>query len=293
MRTWHYSLIVFLGGCCYGILSTFVKLAYSAGFSSSEVTGAQYFFGAVLSWIGVMFIKKKRLDSKTIIKLLLSGIPFGLTGIFYYMSLQTLNASLAIVLLFQFIWIGSLYEWLFHKKKPTRRKLVLIGILLVGSLLAARVFSQETISVSWQGTLWALLAASTFALFLLLSGSVGKSVSPVLKSAFLSSGATITVFACFPPAFLLDPDVLIALTPYGLVLGIFGVLLPPLLYSIGMPHIGPGTGSIMTSSELPIAVLMSSIVLGEAVNGYQWIGIIVILGSIVLGSFTPKEETGS
>lgn len=293
MRTWHYSLIVFLGGCCYGILSTFVKLAYSAGFSSSEVTGAQYFFGAVLSWIGVMFIKKKRLDSKTIVKLLLSGIPFGLTGIFYYMSLQTLNASLAIVLLFQFIWIGSLYEWLFHKKKPTRRKLVLIGILLVGSLLAARVFSQETISVSWQGTLWALLAASTFALFLLLSGSVGKSVSPVLKSAFLSSGATMTVFTCFPPAFLLDPDKLIALTPYGLVLGTFGVLLPPLLYSIGMPHIGPGTGSIMTSSELPIAVLMSSIVLGEAVNGYQWIGIIVILGSIVLGSFTPKEETGS
>ncbi len=293
MRTWHYSLIVFLGGCCYGILSTFVKLAYNAGFSPHEVTGVQYFFGAVLSWIGVMFIKKKRLDSKTIVKLLLSGIPFGLTGIFYYMSLQTLNASLAIVLLFQFIWIGSLYEWLFHKKKPTRRKLVLIGILLVGSLLAARVFSQETISVSWQGTLWALLAASTFALFLLLSGSVGKSASPVLKSAFLSSGATMTVFTCFPPAFLLDPDVLIALTPYGLVLGIFGVLLPPLLYSIGMPHIGPGTGSIMTSSELPIAVLMSSIVLGEAVNGYQWIGIIVILGSIVLGSFTPKEETGS
>jgi len=293
MKTWHYSLIVFLGGCCYGILSTFVKLAYSAGFSSPEVTGAQYLFGAALSWIGMIFVKKKSLDPKTILRLLLSGIPFGLTGIFYYLSLQTLNASLAIVLLFQFIWIGSLYEWLFFKKKPTRHKLALIGILLVGSLLAANVFSQEEISVSWQGTLWALLAASTFALFLLLSGSVGKSASPVLKSAFLSTGATITVFVCFPPTFFLDSDVLIALSPYGLVLGIFGVLLPPLLYSIGMPHIGPGTGSLMTSSELPIAVLMSSIVLGESVNGYQWLGIIVILCSIVLGSFTSKEETGS
>ncbi|CAM4055990.1 EamA family transporter [Saccharibacillus endophyticus] len=293
MKTWQYSLIVFLGGCCYGILSTFVKLAYSAGFSSPEVTGAQYFFGAALSWIGVIFIKNKRLDPKTIFKLLLSGIPFGLTGIFYYMSLQTLNASLAIVLLFQFIWIGSLYEWLFFKKKPTPRKLILIGVLMFGSLLAADVFAQEGISVPWQGALWGLLAASTFALFLLLSGSVGKSASPVLKSAFLSTGATITVFACFPPTFLLDSDVLIALSPYGLVLGIFGVLLPPLLYSIGMPHIGPGTGSIMTSSELPIAVLMSSIVLGESVNGYQWLGIIAILCSIVLGSFKPKEETGS
>lgn len=50
MKLWHYALIVFLGGCCYGILSTFVKLAYSAGFSTPEVTGAQYFFGTVLSW---------------------------------------------------------------------------------------------------------------------------------------------------------------------------------------------------------------------------------------------------
>lgn len=87
--------IVFLGGCCYGILSTFVKLAYSAGFTVSAVTGGQYFFGVVLAWFAVLCTKNKKLTRMQISKLILSGIPFGLTGLFYYQALQTLNASLA------------------------------------------------------------------------------------------------------------------------------------------------------------------------------------------------------
>lgn len=162
MKLWHYALIVFLGGCCYGILSTFVKLAYNAGFSTPEVTGAQYFFGAVLSWIFVIFVKKRSLTLKQITKLLLSGIPFGLTGMFYYQSLQSINASLAIVLLFQFVWIGTLYEWVLQKKKPTGGKLISIGVLLFGSLLAANVSSQGNLSLSWKGTIWGLLGCFNF-----------------------------------------------------------------------------------------------------------------------------------
>ncbi|MEK3849978.1 MULTISPECIES: DMT family transporter [unclassified Paenibacillus] len=288
MKLWHYAVIVFLGGCCYGILSTFVKLAYSAGFSTPEVTGVQYFFGAVLSWMFVIFVKKKNLTYKQVTKLLLSGIPFGLTGMFYYQSLQTINASLAIVLLFQFVWIGTLYEWVLQKKKPTRGKLISIGILLIGSVLAANIFSQGDLSLSWQGTIWGLLAASTFALFVFLSGAVAKETSPTLKSALLSTGAVITVFVVFPPTFLFNLDVLAGLSPFGLVLGVFGVVLPPLLYSIGMPHIGSGMGTIMTASELPMAVIMSSLVLGEFVGWSQWIGVIIILCGIAFSNIRHR-----
>ncbi|MDQ0171350.1 EamA family transporter [Paenibacillus tundrae] len=289
MKSWHYALIVFLGGCCYGILSTFVKLAYNAGFSTPEVTGTQYFFGAVLSWIFVIFVKKKNLTLKQVMQLLLSGIPFGLTGMFYYQSLQTINASLAIVLLFQFVWIGTIYEWLLQKKKPTRNKLISIGVLLSGSVLAANIISQGSLSLTWQGTIWGLLAASTFALFIFLSGSVAKETSPILKSALLSTGAVITVFVVFPPTFLFNLDVMAGITPYGLILGVFGVLLPPLLYSIGMPHIGSGMGTIMTASELPMAVIMSSLVLGEVVSWFQWTGVIIILSGIAFSNLRKRR----
>ncbi|EHS55527.1 DMT family transporter [Paenibacillus kribbensis] len=281
MKLWHYAFIVFLGGCCYGILSTFVKLAYSAGFTVAEVTGAQYFFGTVLSWIVVLFTKRKKLTYKQTSKLILSGIPSGLTGLFYCQSLQNLNASLAIVLLFQFVWIGALYEWVFQKRRPTKKKLISIGILLIGSMLAANVMFQENVTLSWQGAIWGFLAALSFAMFIFLSGSVEKGTPPILKSALLSTGAVITVFVVFPPTFLFNFDVLTGLSPYGLLLGVFGVVLPPLLYSIGMPQVGSGMGTILTASELPMAILMSSLVLGEHVGLPQWIGVLIILGGIV------------
>lgn len=38
-----YALLVFLGGCSYGILSTIVKIAYAAGLTPAEVCGGQVF----------------------------------------------------------------------------------------------------------------------------------------------------------------------------------------------------------------------------------------------------------
>jgi drug/metabolite transporter (DMT)-like permease len=293
MKTWQYALIVFLGGCCYGILSTFVKLAYSAGYSVTEVTGGQYFFGALLTWVLVICTKKKKLTVDQPIKLLLSGIPFGLTGVFYYQALQTLDASLSIIFLFQFVWIGTLFERVIYKKKPTKAKIRAIVILIIGSILAAGLVSQSNITLSLQGTAWGLLSALTFTTFIFLSSSVGKNTTPILKSAFLSTGGLIVVFLIYPPMFLFDLPVLTGVAPYGLILGLFGVALPPLLFSIGMPHIGPGLGTILTASELPVAVTLSSIILAEHVSFSQWLGVVIILSGIVVGNIKLKGKIKS
>ena len=290
LKKWHYALIVFLGGCCYGILSTFVKLAYSAGFSSSEVTGGQYFFGTVLIWGAALFTKKKKLSLKQTLNLVLSGIPFGLTGLFYYQSLKTLDASLAIIFLFQFVWIGAIFDWIFNKKRISKQKLMSISIVLIGSVLAAGVLSHKGGIFSWQGAIWGLLASFTYTVSIFLSSSVEKDTPPVLKSALLSTGALIVVFLLFPPKFLFDFSVLKGLTQYGLILGLFGVCLPPLLFSIGMPHVGPGMGTILSASELPVAVTLSSLVLSEHVNSIQWMGVILIFIAIIGSNISSEKD---
>jgi drug/metabolite transporter (DMT)-like permease len=294
MKTWQYALIVFLGGCSYGVLSTFVKLAYSAGFTVTQVTGSQYLLGTLLIWGVALFSKKKKLSLPQIGKLLLSGIPVGLTGVFYYQSLQTLDASLAIIFLFQFVWIGSLIEWMVYKKIPSTGKMVSIGILIIGSILAAGIITEGGVQISWQGTVWGLLSALTYTALIFLSGSVEKDTPPVQKSALLSTGGLITVFLFFTPTDLFHLPVLMGVAPYGLFLGLFGVALPPLLFSIGMKHIGPGLGTILTASELPVAVILSSLVLAENVSLSQWLGVALILGGIVAGNVKlPKTKVES
>ncbi len=286
MKIWQYAIIVFLGGCCYGVLSTFVKLAYAAGFSMAEVTGGQFLFGTLFIWLVFLFTRKNKIliDKIQILKIIVSGFPMGLTGIFYYKSLQTVDASLAIIFLFQFVWIGTVIEWVFYKKRPDRSKIIAIIVLLFGSVLAAGFIGNGSGQFSLVGIVWGLLSACTFSVFILVSGAVGNNTPPILKSALLSTGALFIVMILFPPLFIFHFSTLLELAPYASLLGLFGVILPPLLFSIGMPYVGPGLGTILSASELPIAVIMSAIILREQVAISQWCGVVFILVGIAFGN---------
>ena len=78
---------------------------------------------------------------------------------------------------------------------------------------------------------------------------------------------------------------------YGLLLGLFGIVLPIYFFSIAVPHTGSGLASILSAMELPVAILASVLILGEALTPLQIVGIGVILFGMVLPSVfdrTPK-----
>ncbi|EOG1934919.1 hypothetical protein ACK43P_004145 [Providencia stuartii] len=72
-------VLVSLGACSYGILSTLVVLAYQAGFSLNDVIGSQTVLGAALLWLFVLIgsaIRRKSLSwpsKKQSILMLLTG----------------------------------------------------------------------------------------------------------------------------------------------------------------------------------------------------------------------------
>ena len=284
MKTWFYVMCVFIGGCSFGVLSTFVKLAYEAGFTMFEVTGSQAIIGTIMIWILALFVKKQKLTKKQIIKLAISGFPMGLTGIFYYYSLETLDASLAIIFLFQFIWIGAIADWIILKRKPSIQKILSIMIVLIGSVMAAGILTSGEKIIDLSGAIWGVLAALSYSLFLLTSGLVEREVPAIQRSAILSTGSMIIVLLIANPLSWINTDTMINIAPYGVLLGLFGVVIPPILFAVGMPKVGPGTGSILTASELPVVVLLSMFVLSERVQWIQWVGVLVILVGILLGN---------
>ncbi|MDV7401220.1 EamA family transporter, partial [Arthrospira platensis SPKY1] len=68
---------------------------------------------------------------------------------------------------------------------------------------------------------------------------------------------------------------------WGILLALFGTILPPMLLNAGFPHTGISLGSIVASIELPVSVLMAYVLLSEVVLWSQWMGIILILLAIV------------
>ncbi|MBF9252612.1 EamA family transporter [Pontibacter sp. 172403-2] len=287
---------VFVGACSFGILSTFVKLAYAEGFTLGDITGAQVFFGLLILW-GIVLLrqllrgKSNSSSLKEKLQLVAMGTSTGLVSIFYYKCVQTVPASIAILLLMQFTWMSLIMDAILKRKLPTVAQMGMVALVLLGTSLAGRLFSDQLPSFDWQGIVFGLLAALCYTFFLTINGAAGNHMHPATKSALLLTGACILVFSIFPPAFLVNGALGHGLLKWGLVLAVFGTVVPPLFYAYGIPRTGLGLSAILSTAELPVAVLMSRLVLHEEVWPVQWLGVALILTAIVLSNLSSIRKS--
>lgn len=293
---WKNVLLVFLGACSFGILSTFVKIAYSEGYTVGEVTGVQVFFGMSTLWIiygtgiALGLFSKKKVEKDPFWKLILSGLSTGSVSILYYMCVELIPASIAIILLMQFIWMSVLIEFIVFRAKPSRLQILSVILVLGGTALAAGIFNQQAFDLSFKGIAFGLSAAFAYAIFLIVNGRVGNTYPAVQKSALMLTGSCILVFIVFPPTFLFSGVLAQGLWFWGVLLSTFGTVLPPLFYAIGIPKVGIPLSSILSAVELPVAVGMSYFLLSEPVSGLQWLGVIIILLAIIWPNWLKMKQ---
>lgn len=285
MSQFKASIFILLGSASYGILSTITKLAYQDGFSTGDVVGCQGLFGCLFFWILQLCTAKKppNLSSKTIGALMISGSFTGLTGIFYYLSLQTLPASYAVILLFQFTWMGMLLDWFVKKQRPSYLQWAALVFILSGTFLALgseAIYAAEKFSI--KGILLGLLAAASYTLFINFSGQVANQLPTLIRSTWMITGSVVLVFLVFPPHFLFNGALPNGLWFWGSFLAIFGAIIPPYLFAKGVPYVGTGMSTILGSVELPTVIVFSSYMLKEKVTALQLLGIVTILIGIII-----------
>jgi len=287
MDKFKFSLLVLFGACSYGILSTIFKLGFKNGFSAFELLGGQYVFG----WIGllllVLLFSRHKVSTKQVFSLLVVGTTMSMTSIFYAISVVELPASIAVVLLFQFTWIGVTIEAIATRTFPSREKIISIIILFAGTLLAGGVFEGLGQNFSTKGIIFGLLSAVSFSFYIFASGRVATNVPPYTKSFLMTTSATFIVCLFFPPTFLINGSLQAGLWKYALFLGFFGVVVPVICFSIGVQKVGTGLGTILGAAELPTAIVASITLAHEVVSPLQWLGIVCIL----IGIFAPQILT--
>lgn len=285
---WKAIWFVLLGAASYGVLSTFVKLGYEQGFSAAEITGSQVFFGFIVLWLlSLPQLRHMRGISRSVIlKLLLGGMFTGLTGYFYYQSLQSLDASFAVLLLFQFTWMGMLLDWITERRVPSLFQWIAMALTLIGTVLASGVLSGSLDRPSASGIGLGLLAACCYTIFIYFSGRVATHLPALFRSTWMITGAAILVLTLMPPQFLWNGALGQGLWQWGILLSVFGMILPPFLYAKGAPLIETGLTAILGSVELPVVIICSALLLHEATYVLQWVGIAII----ILGIFVSERK---
>ena len=279
-------ILVALGATSYGMLATFVKLAYKDGFTTAEITSSQFIYGI----LGLLLInlfqkifkkeKTKTATSKNIFQLMIAGTSLGMTSVFYYLCVRYIDVSIAIVLLMQTVWMGVLLEWFLDKKRPSKQKTFSVIIVLLGTFLATKLYGFN-IQLDWRGIFWGILAAASFTTTMFTANKVALEISSAQRSLYmlLGGGVIVFIFSAFTQVGDLNFDIF---KNYGLFLAIFGTIIPPILLNAGFPKTGLGLGSIVASLELPVSVLMAFLILNEKVVIWQWYGILLIILAIVI-----------
>lgn len=285
------SLYVFLGACSFGILSTVVKLGYEKGFTFEQLTLGQFGTGWTLLLILMLLFARQKVSFKQFIRLAGVGACTCLTGITYYLSLQSIPASIAVVLLFQFTWIGVLIETIVTRKRPSTATLVSVILLFIGTIMAGGIIGAESIELNLKGTLLGLAAAVMMALFVFFSGRVEVQMSPITRSFYTSTGSLLLLLTILTPKVVFEVSFGNGLWLFGLVLGTFGVVLPVLLFALGAPKLSTGLATILGAGELPVAVIASVWVLQEQVSIVQWIGIVIILFGIAYPQVFSRNQS--
>ncbi len=288
-------LLVGLGATSYGMLATFVRLAYNENFTTAEVTTSQFVLGILGILIINLFQKTKnksevlKASTKNIFHLMLAGTSLGMTSVFYYLAVKYIPVSIGIVLLMQTVWMGVLLEWILDKKAPSVQKMLSVGIVLLGTVLATNLINSD-VKLDWRGIMWGLLAATSFTTTMFTANRVATNISSAQRSLYMLLGGAVIVFG-FSIATQVTPFNFEIFMKWGIILSVFGTIIPPLLMNAGFPHTGIGLGSIVSSLELPVSVTMAFFILNETVLFSQWFGIVLIILAIVIMNIQfPKKS---
>jgi len=277
-----YVIIVAIGAISYGALTSFAKIAYNEGYSAAEITFAQAFLGALVLWLLTATTKKSaKVSVKSKWKLVIAGAAMGCSAYCFYLSVKFIPVSLSIVLLMQVSWISNLAECILFKRKPLIAEFIASLMIILGTTLAGNLIGASGEDVAISGVVLALAAACFYTVYVLATSKLGNELPKLQKSALMTSGSALMILMINLPSITSNSHFDIGLLKWGSLLAIFGTVIPPICFTIGMPKIGPSLSGILLTLELPAVVLCAHLILKEPITGLQLSGIGVMITAII------------
>jgi drug/metabolite transporter (DMT)-like permease len=173
-----------------------------------------------------------------------------------------------------------------------KRDWILLLAIVLGTLMAAGASGMHRLS--WDGLGLGLVAACGYALTLFWQSQTSSTGSPWQRSLVSAAVATAIVMAVYRPWSVMQTPIPTDLTiGLGSAAGLFALALPLVFVYYSAPTLGGVLTAILASLELPIAVFLSAVWLGEPVGWLQWLGVVLILGAIAWSGASHARQTPS
>ena len=271
-------------GIAFGCMGTASQVVMRQGFSLGQIVTAQFLVATL--FLGLLtLVRFRQLPGwRDVCKLLAVGLLQPLSALLLYSGIDYLEVGPAVAIQFQYVWLTIAIQSAVERTLPPRRIIVAALVIIGGTLLASGV--AETVagggsSFSLEGILLSAGCAVSYSFFLYFNGKVATDVHPVPRSFLLCLSGAVLSSAVFPGLYAEPFETLSALAPGAIALGLLASA-PVLCLSYAAKRLSGGLVAILTSMELPAAVITGVLVLGDATSPVKIVGVLAILAGIVI-----------
>lgn len=278
-------VLVLLGAILWGTTGT-AQTMLPEDAHPFVVAAARSAIGGFSLLLPLLLMKKINLRSWTWKETVLAALCIGLFQMLFFSSVKLTGVAIASV-----VAIGSapvfsgLVEWTILKQRPTRIWMISTGFALLGCLFL--FLNSGAVTVNPVGVLLSLGAGIVFAIYTMSSKSLVAKQDAVAAVAM-----TFSVAAIFLSPFYVIHGAAWTLAPMNawvlIYLGIGTTTLAYIFYTTGLRRIPSSSALTLSLAEPTTAAILGVFVVGEVFTWNSWVGIFLLLGSIIVLTIGAK-----
>ena len=277
-------LFALIAGSSYGVGGAFSQIAKSHGLEIGHLVVMQCVAALIILAVLAAVKFGFRMPRKQVVQLFFLGMSNVFSSIAYFLAIDLISVGAAVAIQFQYVWIAVVFQSIFDRKAPKPMMVVSAVLIVIGALMASGL-AEEIASGSFQmdplGLVAGICCAISYALFIALNNRIATDYHPVTRSFYLIAGAVVLALIVLPfmgAGPLPAPSVFV---PWGFFMGAIMIVIPTLCIVASSNRLPGGLVAILTSAELPVAVLAGCLMLGESATPISIAGVIIICAAIV------------
>ena len=289
-------IFVFFGAVCFSTKGIFAKLAFRYGVDGLQILMLRMLFA--LPFYIIILSNEIRKSRKIILKndwiniILLGLIGYYLAALFDFLGLQYVSASLERNIIFTYPTFVLVMAKLFYNRKITTTQIIAVIVCYAGILMAFYSDRASYASTNLtKGTIYVLLSALTYALYLVKSDTLIKNIGTIRFTCISMIVSCLAVLVHFIvlngfDIFKFPKEVYLI----GIAIAVISTVLPSFFMAKGISYIGSSNMSIIASIGPIATIFLSYYILNERFTILHLIGTFLVLIGIFVISWKGNTK---
>lgn len=276
----------------WGFVGYFSTVMGQAGMNVFQRLSARMTFAALALVVANLVVNPKngfRVRIADFIKLFFCGtITLTVNNMFYFTSIERSGMSVAAVLMYTAPIFVMIMSAMIYKEKITARKLIALAVTFIGCTLVSISSTQNRADII--GIVCGIASGFTYALYSIFANDLLNRYTSTTVVMYTYISAALSSYVITNPigvaTAILDSGMIV----YAILFGVVCSAAAHGLYSLGLKYTEPSVASILATLELVMASIVGFFAFGQALAWYNYIGIVLVMTSVVLLNIGWKKH---